>query len=227
MVVSLFLLVKSTKLCYDKIMKTELVKIHHARSEKDFPDIDLEPEEFVVLHIKRSKIGYIMIWAGEILGFVLLTLVLLFLVADSNQAVSQSVLRLNEAARGYLFLTVFVMYGVLVLSGIIGMTIYKSNHLYITNKRAIQKSRPSLFASSTNIIQLQSIEDVSFRQAGILDYMFRLGTIRMSTMGDETTYTFKYVDTPDDEIKVITHLIHEIKERELVSPSKHSHKKAD
>ena len=59
-------------------MKTELVKIHHARSEKDFPDIDLEPEEFVVLHIKRSKIGYIMIWAGEILGFVLLTLVLLF-----------------------------------------------------------------------------------------------------------------------------------------------------
>ena len=85
MAVSLFLLVKSTKLCYDKIMKTELVKIHHARSEKDFPDIDLEPEEFVVLHIKRSKIGYIMIWAGEILGFVLLTLVLLFLVADSWQ----------------------------------------------------------------------------------------------------------------------------------------------
>ena len=201
-------------------MKAELVKIHHARSTKDFPDIDLEPEEFVVLHIKRSKIGYFMIWIGMLLGLALLTFALFFLIIDGKQEISQSVLRLNEAARGYLIMIVLVMYGVLILAGLIGLTIYKSNHLYITNKRAIQKARPSLFASSTNIIQLQSIEDVSFRQAGVLDYMLRLGTIRMSTVGDETTYTFKYVDTPDDEIRVITHLIHEVKERELISPNR-------
>ena len=205
---------------YNLDMKAELVKIHHARSAKDFPDIDLEPEEFVVLHIKRSKIGYFLIWAGEIIGFVLLTAVLFFLISEGGQSTAQSVLRINQAARGYLLLIVFVLYGVLILSGIIGLTIYKANHLYITNKRAIQKSRPSLFVNSTNIIQLQSIEDVSFRQAGILDFILKLGTIRMSTVGDETTYTFKYVDTPDDEIKTITHLIHEIKERELVSPDK-------
>ena len=35
----------------------------------------------------------------------------------------------------------------------------------------------------------------------------------MSTIGDETTYTLKYVDTPTDELEIITHLVHVEKER--------------
>ena len=35
----------------------------------------------------------------------------------------------------------------------------------------------------------------------------------MSTVGDETTYTFKYVDTPTDELEKITHLVHMEKEK--------------
>jgi hypothetical protein len=187
-------------------MKSDLAKVHHARSVKEFPEIDLEEGEFVALHVVRSKIGLILIWVGEVVGFGALTVALsLFLIAGD------SIFELNDVARGYLFMIIFVLYGVLILSGVIGTVIYRSNHLYITNKRAIQKSRPSLFANSTNIIELKSIEDVSFRQDGILDYILRMGTIRMATMGDETTYTFPYVDTPRDEIRVITHLVHETK----------------
>jgi uncharacterized membrane protein YdbT with pleckstrin-like domain len=65
----------------------------------------------------------------------------------------------------------------------------------------------SLFAKSTHIISLNDIEDVSFKQSGIFQTLFRLGSINMSTDATETTYTFTFVDTPTDEIKKISHLV--------------------
>ncbi|MDR3297949.1 MAG: PH domain-containing protein [Candidatus Nomurabacteria bacterium] len=187
-------------------MKSDLAKIHHARSAKEYPEIDLEDNEWVVLHIIRSKIGLLLIWAGEFAGAGLLTIALIMLLAGGPNP-----LGLNSSAVGYLYIIIFALYALLIISGIIGTIVYKSNHLYITNRRTIQKSRPSLFVNSTNIIDLQSIEDVSFRQAGLLDYIFKLGTIRMSTVGDETTYTFTMVDTPRDEIKTISSLVYKTK----------------
>ena len=88
------------------------------------------------------------------------------------------------------------------------MHVYSNNKLFVTNKRIIQRSQSTLFASSTNIIDLVSIEDVSFKQSGLLEHILKVGTLRMSTIGEETTYTFKYVDTPIDELETITHLVH-------------------
>ena len=194
-------------------MKSDLAKIHHARSIQDFPDIDLEADEWVVLHVARAKIGLMLIWASEVLGLIVLTVALCLLTISGDNA-----LGLNSASVGYLYLVIFALFGVLFISGIIGTTIYKSNHLYITNRRVVQKTRPSLFSNSTNIIDLKGIEDVSFRQSGILDYILKLGTIRMSTVGDETTYTFPFVENPKDEIKTITHLVHQAKNNQDIKP---------
>ena len=95
--------------------------------------------------------------------------------------------------------------------GIVGQSIYDANQIYVTNRRLIQKSRNSLFANSTNIIELRRIEDVSFRQSSLVDQIFRLGMLRMSTVGEETTYSLKYVDTPRDEVKIISHLVYKCK----------------
>ena len=59
-----------------------------------------------------------------------------------------------------------------------------------------------------NVIDLVSVEDVSFKQAGLFEHLFEVGTLRMSTIGDETTYIFKYLDTPTDELETITHFVH-------------------
>lgn len=189
-------------------MKKDLAKLRHARSAKDFPNVDLEDDEYVELAIDRSKLGLILIWAGEAAGFVVVTVILILLITGDGSAFG-----LNQSAMSYLYLIMFVLYAVLLISGFVGTFIYKNNHLLVTNKRVIQQIRSNLLASSTNIIDLQSIEDVSFRKAGLIDYIFRLGTIRMSTVGDETTYTFPFVDTPRDEIKVITRLVTKAKER--------------
>ena len=191
-------------------MKTELAKVQHARSAKDFPEIDLEQDEHVVLHIRRSRIGVVFIWAMVAL-MVLALSVTLILFASSN-GTANNVFSMNEVSLRYLRLGIFALYIVFFFGGVVGQNIYNSNQIYVTNHRLIQKSRNSLFSHSTNIIELRRIEDVSFRQSSLIDNIFHIGMLRMSTVGEETTYSLKYVDTPRDEVKTISHLVYECKQ---------------
>ena len=191
-------------------MKEELKKIHQAKSQQKFPGVDLEEGEFVEVHIERSRKGLILIWAGEAVGFVILTIILIMLLSGGGR---NTLFPLNDAAVGYLYLVVVMLYLVLLLSGWVGTMIYRANHLIVTNKRVMQRSTTSLFARSVNVIDLSSVEDVSFAQKNIFDQVFGIGTIRMSTVGDETTYTLTFVDEPTDEIKKIAKLVHEIKKK--------------
>ncbi len=196
-------------MCYNKNMKEELAQVKHARSAKDYPDINLESDEHVVLHLKRSRIGIIAIWT--MVAFCIIVLSVALIMIANNLRSGGTMLTINDNSLGYLRIAIFALYAVIIAGGVIGQSIYNTNEMFITNHRAIQKSRSSLFANSTNIIELRRIEDVSFRQETILDHLFQIGILRMSTVGDETTYTFRFLDTPHDEIKVISHLVYENK----------------
>ena len=189
-------------------MKKELSKLQHARSAKDFPEIDLESDEYVVLHIKRSRIGIAFIWVVVAMMVMALSLALILLAGNVSD---NTVLSVNAGAMHYLRLGILALYAVFIFGGFIGQSIYDANQIYVTNRRLIQKSRNSLFANSTNIIELRRIEDVSFRQNSLIDHLFHLGVLRMSTVGEETTYSLKYVDTPRDEVKTISHLVYKCK----------------
>jgi len=191
-------------------MKTELARVQHARSAKDFPEIDLEQDEHVVLHIRRSRIGVIFIWTVVALMIIALSITLILLAASNGS--NNSVFSMNELSLRYLRLGIFALYVVIFFGGLVGQNIYNSNQIYVTNHRLIQKSRNSIFAHSTNIIELRRIEDVSFRQSSLIDNLFHIGMLRMSTVGEETTYSLKYVDTPRDEVKTISHLVYECKQ---------------
>ena len=183
-------------------MKEDLAKLRHARSHKDYPTIDLEDNEYVELCIKRSEIVPVLIWAGVILSaFVLFAAITIFGAGSSTFASGAS-------SKTFMSLIALIVFGAIIVVALISNHVYKGNILYITNKRLIQVSVSSLFSNSTNVIDLVSVEDVSFRQSGVFEKLFRLGTLRMSTVGTETTYTFKYIDTPQDELETITHLVH-------------------
>ncbi|MBR3164532.1 PH domain-containing protein [Candidatus Saccharibacteria bacterium] len=190
-------------------MKEELKKIQHARSAKDFPHLDLEPDEYVVLHITRSKIGLVLIWL--VVGACIFALSFALIFLSNHNSLSNTIFHINDAAIRYFRLIIFALYAIIFVAGFIAQSVYRSNQMYITNHRAIQKVRPSPFVNSTNIIQLSLIEDVSFRQNGIFDHLLQIGTLRMSTAGDETTYTLTYIDTPHDEVKTISHLVYQNK----------------
>lgn len=201
-------------------MKQELVKLHHARSKKDFPELKLEENEYVELAIQRSRLGIIFIWTAACIGYVSLLIALIFLETNANSAPASAAL--NGFAKSYLYLIILILFGIITIAALIGSKVYKSNRLYVTNKRLIHHQANSLFSKSVNIIELVSIEDVSFKQDNIADHIFKLGTIRMATVGDETTYTFKYVNTPKDELDAITHLVHVEKEK-----TKRRHRRPD
>ncbi len=192
-------------------MKKELIKLHHARSTKDFPELRLEENEYVELAIQRSQLGLVFIWAAAGTGYAALLVAIVFLAVGN--ADSSTVAGLNGFAKSYLYLIILILFGIITISALIGTKVYKENRLYVTNKRLIHHCANSLFSKSVNVIELVSIEDVSFKQENIGDHIFKLGTIRMSTIGDETTYTFKYVNTPKEELDMITHLVHTEKEK--------------
>jgi flagellar biosynthesis protein FliQ len=190
-------------------MKKELTQIKHARSAKEFPEIELEENEYVVLHIKRAHVGIVLIWSA--VGAMVLALSVLLIIISSSSTFTSSAFVINEQSLGYLRLAILAVYAVIVFGGFVTHSIYDQNQLYITNYRAIQKTRTSLFANSTNVIKLSRIEDVSYRQKTLFDHIFKIGTLRMSTVGDETTYTFPWLDTPNDEVNTISHLVYENK----------------
>ena len=60
---------------------------------------------------------------------------------------------------------------------------------------------------------IRELVDVSFRQDGIMQKLFHYGTLRLATVGDETTYTFKYSDISPDDLKAVSKLITDAKKR--------------
>ena len=190
-------------------MKKELIKLHHARSAKDFPELRLEENEYVELAITRSRLGIVLMWGAAAFGYLALFIALLFLEFN----VEDSAVALNGFAKSYLYLIILILFCIITVTALIGSKVYRANRLYVTNKRLIHHQANSLFSKSVNVIELLSIEDVSFKQENIADHFLKLGTIRMSTIGDETTYVFKYVNTPKDELDTITHLVHMEKEK--------------
>ena len=189
-------------------MKPALARIRHARSKQDFPFLKLEEHEFVELLITRSKKGLILIWAGELIGMLVLGVALTLVINAISRGIT---LKPNSMVYFWVFLG--SLYAILILSGLLGSKVYLANKLFVTNKRLFYFAQTSLFAKSANVIELSRIEDVSYKQTGLLDHLLSFGTLRLSTVGDETTYTFPFVDTPDDELDLIAHRIHKTKKK--------------
>lgn len=190
-------------------MKEDLIKLHHARSQKDFPGLNLEEGEYVEFDIHRAPIGLTLIWGLAFLAIFVLSLCLTLMWTDAN---TSATLGLNSTAVAYLYLIIFILLGVSVMAAFIAQYVYRSNRLVVSNNRLFHYQALSLFSRSTNVIDLSSIEDVSYRQVGLIDHIFHIGTIRLSTVGEETTYTFKYAAIPKKELDAITHLVHVAKE---------------
>ena len=177
-------------------------------STKLQPTIKLEEGENLVLIIKRSPIPLILLWAGEAIAMIILIVLHIFF---AHPHTIEQFMRIDSSTQPVLFFIIYLLAVVLLAVGLISTTVYRRNILFVTNKRLIQEITTSLFVASTNVISLRSIEDISFRKSGLWDYLLHIGSIRFSTVGDETTYTFRYVDTPQDEMETITHLVHEAK----------------
>ena len=184
-------------------MDEALVKIRHERSKKDYPRLRLAEDEYVEFVFKRAKICLLLIMGGTAISVILILLAfLIFLLGQSM---------IDEMGQRFLYIILGALLFAAVIIGLVAYIVYSGNRLYVTNKHVIQLVMNSLVSSSENMIDLPSIEDVSFRQEGILQQMFHFGTLRLATVGDETTYTFKFSDISPEQLKAVSKLVTEAK----------------
>lgn len=180
-------------------MDEGLAKIRHERSVKDFPFLELEDNEYVEYAFKMAKTWLYLILGGLAAGliFILLAFLLVLMGRDS----------LDETGANFLYIILGALLFSVFLVGLFTIMVYRGNKLFITNKHVIQMTMVSPMASSVNMIDLASIEDTSFSQNGIMQKMFGYGTFRLSTVGEETTYTFKKSDITAEELRAVSKLV--------------------
>lgn len=188
-------------------MDEGLAKIRHERSKKDFPFLKLDDDEYVEFAFTRAKVCLALIFGGVAAGLIFVLLVFLMVV------LGQSVI--DDMGRNFMYILLMTLLAVAIVVGLFALMVYRGNRLFITNKHAIQMVMKSPMATSINLIDLSSIEDASFSQNGIWQKLFNFGTFRLSTIGDETTYTFEYSDIKPNELKEVSDLITSAKKKAL------------
>ena len=185
-------------------MDENLIKIRHERSKKDFPSLKLEDDEYVEFAFKRARAYFMMYFVGLAVGLAVVLLAFLVILLGQSS--------LDAMGRNFMYILLAALIVVALVVGFIGMMLYRGNRLFLTNKHAIQLIMESPLSTSVNIIDLKSVEDASFSQKGLLQKLFGYGTLRLSTVGDETTYTFLYSDISSSELKAVSKLISEAKD---------------
>ncbi|MDR0979968.1 MAG: PH domain-containing protein [Candidatus Nomurabacteria bacterium] len=161
------------------------------------PPIKLQTGEKIELIIRRSRASLLAVWVGETLA--ILAFVVLLIGVNTISGTSDNL-------KTFIILIMLALVICAVLSGLVGTFLNFKNKLFITNKRAIYQKTPNLLTNEVKVINLNEVEDVSFKKTGIIANIFGYGTLRLSTESDETTYLFPYCDTPTDEIELITKL---------------------
>lgn len=186
-------------------MDEGLTKIRHDRSKKDFPFLKLEDDEYVEFAFTRAKVCLALIFGGLAAGIIFILLAFLIVILNQQYV--------DEMGRNFMFVILTVLILMAIAISLVALMVYRGNRLFITNKHVIQMVMKSPVATSINMIDLQSIEDASFHQNGVLQKMFHYGTFRLSTVGDETTYTFDYSDINPAELKEVSKLITDAKKK--------------
>ena len=180
-------------------MDESLAKIRHERSVRDFPELRLEDDEYVEFAFRRARVCLLMILGGTAAGLIFILLAFLLVLMSQT--------RIDEMGKRFLFILLFALLAAALIISTVALRIHRNNKLFITNKHVTQFVMDSLVSSSINIIDLASVDDASFRQDTLMQNLFHYGTFRLSTVGDETTYTFKYSDISPSDLRAVTKLI--------------------
>ena len=186
-------------------MDEGLNKIRHERSKKDFPSLKLEDDEFVEFAFSRAKVYLFAILMAIMFGAAIVLAILLFALMQQDM--------LDDMGRNFLYIILSAIIIAALVAAVTAVYVYRGNKLFITNKRVIQMMMLSPVATSLNIIDLTSVEDASFSQNSLFQKLLHVGTFRLATVGDETTYTFKYSDISPTELKEVSKLISEAKKK--------------
>lgn len=186
---------------------TDEVREKHKKSRKLFPNIDLCDDEYVISSIKRHPVGLIGPFA---VGVILITLT--FIALFNLDALVPTVASTGKnASLVSVILPVLLVILLVVIATYTTYFIYYNNRFFLTNKSVYQIIQTGLFSKHEQTISLRNIEDASYTQTGIFQQLLNYGSIRLSTIGDEHTYTLTYVESPKSQISMLNRAVKSFK----------------
>ena len=188
----------------------EVIRVRHQESVKNHPDISVDEDEFVVLALRRHWIGLIGIVFVSLSLFVVLVSAWILLCFTPNN------FNITDEMKNSLSLIFAPLSVLIAVAGYIGYTTYKANRFIVTNERAVQIIVRGLMDQKKQVINLESAEDISFTQKGIFQHLLDYGTIRLSTTGDETTYTFPLAKNPAKAAEILGEVAESARENQPV-----------
>lgn len=202
----------------DQPIPPEILR-RYEESRKKYPHLNLSRGEYVINAVKRHPIGILQIWFVVVVLILLfgITYGMLFLGQDISEILANGISD-QQSGAGMILLALSVL---IVMGGMVATYIYNSNRFYLTNESVIQEIQTTLFSRHEQTVSLSNIEDASYKQNGILPMLFNFGIIRLSTEGDETTYSFSYVANPKKHIAVLNNAVEAFKNGRPVEDNPH------
>lgn len=185
----------------------------HDEAVKKYPHLNLSAGEFIVLDIKRHPVGLMLPLFATVVTILALTGLLIIYPAETSAITGPSL-----PSYDVVFLVLMILMALVGAGGSIAVWVYLQNQFYLTNESVIQEIQTSLFSRHEQTVSLGSIEDASFKQAGIMQTMLNYGTVRLSTEGDETTYRFTYVADPRNHVAILNNAVESFKNGRAVDP---------
>jgi hypothetical protein len=173
-------------------MRDNNIESKHEESKKQFPQINLSDNEYIIFSVEKSLIGLV---PRFIAGGMIILLLLVFLF---NYGSIVKIFHFTGplADTSSMVLPVLLFVSLTFIGLYISYYVYSSNQLFLTNESVIQEIQTGLFSHFEQIISLEGVEDVSYHQDNFMQYIFNYGAVRLSTIGDETTYRMECVSNP-------------------------------
>lgn len=149
------------------------------------------PGEQVVFELQRHPIGILGIYAAIVV--LLLTIAVLGLVVFPS-ALGSSNKQTGVEIGSVVFLLMFIFAAAI---GVIATKVYWANRWVLTTDSITQVQQTSLFNRESSQISLNNIENVSAEQNGIIQQLFKFGSLRTETAGQVENFVFPFCPNPN------------------------------
>ncbi len=193
-------------------MSPELIELRHNRSVEQYPDLGLEDSdcEFVIREVNRSPVGVIAIWAIDVLVIIGFLAFWIMMFYNQDKLISTAT---GEPIISFSVLSVAILAFAIIASLLtwVMVGVYKANRIIMTSERVIQHIAKGLFDRKTQSVDYNNIEDVSYHKLGIIQSILDLGNVKMSTIGEESTYRLTMVYDPEEVSSELNYIVQAIK----------------
>ena len=162
-----------------------------------------EETEEVILLMRRHPITN--------LGWILSMAVLLLVPTIVAPLILRSGLPAMDFSWGYYLIIPLMWYLGTFGYGFACFLSWYFNVYIVTNKRIVDIDWYSLLYKKLASAQLEKIQDVNYKQSGLIESFFDFGDIHIQTAGTEPNFDFEHIPQPDRVVREINKILEQHK----------------